>query len=239
MNGALQVSGFALSLLAFVLSCVAIFLPEWRVNDPRGEIVEAIFLHQGLWARCVGQATGQWQCDDWDAKFLGLSTQLQVGRSLAIFSIFFGFGALALSVIGLECSACLQDNKDMKSKMSKIAAGLWVASAFCIGIAVSYYANQIATAFSISNFQTAQIGDRPQVWVFGTSIFLGWAALILGFVGGLVMWCGSYVDDDDDTDDYMSRRVGRGVRRMRESFRESYRALRPGRRPADKEVDYV
>jgi len=162
-----------------------------------------------------------------------------VGRSLAIFCIFFGFGALALSVIGLECSACLQDNKDMKSKMSKVAAGLWFASAFCIGIAVSYYANQIATAFSISNFQTAQSGDRPQVWVFGTSIFLGWAALILGFVGGLVMWCGSYVDEDDDQDDYMSRRVGRGVRRMRESFRESYRALRPGRRPADKEVDYV
>ena len=57
------------------------------------------------------------------------------------------------------------------------------------------YCQQIATAFSVTNFQTAQGGDRPQVWVFGTSIFLGWAALILGFVGGLVMWCGSYVDE--------------------------------------------
>jgi len=240
MNGALQTGGFALALLGFIVSLIAIFLPEWRVNDPRGEIIEVIFLHQGLWARCVGQATGQWQCDDWDAKFLGLSSELQVARGLSIVCAMLGLAGLVLSIVGLECTGCLNDSLHMKSRISLFASGLWIASSVCIGAAVSFYAHQIATAFRISNFQIAAqsgSGNRPNVWVFGTSIFLGWAGMILGVIGGLVMLCGSF-HNEEEVDDYMARsRVGRGVRRMRESFRESYRALRP--RPAQKDVDYV
>ena len=47
MNGALQTGGFVFALIGFVLGMIAIILPEWRVNDPRGDIIEAIFLHQG------------------------------------------------------------------------------------------------------------------------------------------------------------------------------------------------
>jgi len=237
MNGALQTGGFVFALIGFVLGMIAIILPEWRVNDPRGDIIEAIFLHQGLWARCVAQTTGQWQCDDWDAKFLGLSAELQVARSLAIICVFFGIGALLLSVLGLECSSCLSDSISTKSKVSQLASALWIGAGITVGAAVSFYAHQIATAFQISNVQSnASGGNRNTVWVFGNSIFLGWAAMIIGVIGGLLMLCGSF-HNEDDNDDYMNRtRVG-GVRRMRESFRESYRALRP--RPAQKEADYV
>lgn len=239
MNGGLQTGGFVLAFLSFLCACVAIFLPEWQVNDPRGEIIEALFYHQGLWSRCIAQATGQWQCDDWDAKFLGLPSELQVARGLSIICVMLGMAALVLSIFGLECSACLQDAMHTKARVSQVAAALWMISALCIGVAVSFFAHQIATAFNISASQQASGGigqSANQRWVFGTSIFLGWAALILGLLGGLVMLCGSFYTEDED--DYLARtRVGRGVRRMRESFRESYRALRP--RPAQKDVDYV
>jgi len=143
MNGALQTGGFVFALIGFVLGMIAIILPEWRVNDPRGDIIEAIFLHQGLWARCVAQTTGQWQCDDWDAKFLGLSAELQVARSLAIICVFFGIGALLLSVLGLECSSCLSDSISTKSKVSQLASALWIGAGITVGAAVSFYAHQV------------------------------------------------------------------------------------------------
>jgi len=234
LNGAIQTGGFVLGLLGFILNAVAIFLPDWKANDKRLEIIEAIFKHQGLWARCLSQTTGQWHCDDWDAKILGLPVELQVGRWLAVICLICGVVAIAASIIGLECSSCLRDEALTKSRISKIAACCWIASALWMGAAVSFYAYRIVNEYHQANLSINN--SSANVWVFGNSLFFGWAGMFVGVLGGIIMLCGSSYDGDEE-DGYLGQRLGRGVRRMRESFRDSYRAIRP--RPQNKDVDYV
>ena len=68
---------------------------------------------------------------------------LQTARGLACFSLVAGFFGLLLSIVGLECTKCVDDNQKTKSRIALIASACWILSAFTIGIAVSYYANQV------------------------------------------------------------------------------------------------
>lgn len=236
MNGTLQLAGFGLSCIAAILTFVAVFLPEWRRNDPKVEIIESVVRHQGIWLRCTAYATGQWQCDDFDAFFLGLPVQLQTARGLAVFSLVAGFFGLLLSIVGLECTKCVDDNQKTKSRIALIASACWILSAFTIGVAVSYYANQVVQDYQILNFGGQSANETGQRYVFGASLFLGWGAMALGMLGGLVMMCGSFYVESEDDDYWRNNKVGRGVRRMRESFRESFRPVRTNK---DRNVDYV
>jgi len=47
MNGPVQLAGFALSVIALALTMAATFMPEWRRNDPKKEIIESVIRHQG------------------------------------------------------------------------------------------------------------------------------------------------------------------------------------------------
>jgi len=232
MNGPVQLAGFALSLIALICTMAATFMPEWRRNDPKSEIIESVIRHQGIWLRCLAYSTGQWQCDDYDAFFLGLPVQLQTARGLAIFSLVCGFFGLLLSVVGLDCTKCIEDNQKLKSRIALAASACWVLSGFTIGVAVSYYANQVVQDYQTIIFQD----DTGQRYVFGSSLFLGWGAMALGMLGGLVMMCGSFYVESEDGDYWKENRVGRGVRRMRESFRESFRPVSTNNK---RNVDYV
>lgn len=86
--------------------------------------------------------------------------------------------------------------------------------------------------YDASAFFADDVGLR---YVFGTSLFLGWAAMGVGILGGAVMLCGSAYAESEDDEYWNKGRVGKGIRRVRQSFRESYRAVRP----RDKDVDYV
>jgi claudin len=44
---------------------------QWRKNDPGKEIIETLIRSTGLWERCTFQATGHYQCDDYDNYFIG------------------------------------------------------------------------------------------------------------------------------------------------------------------------
>jgi len=97
-----------------------------------------------------------------------------------------------------------------------------------------YYGLQVVQQYSLVLFTD----DRGQRYVFGASLFLGWAAMGIGILGGAIMVCGSFYVESEDDEYWNKGKVGHGLRRMRESFRSSYRAVRP--RPRDKPAaDYV
>ena len=73
-------------------------------------------------------------------------------------------------------------------------------------------------------------------YVFGTSLFLGWGAMVAGILGGAVMLCGSFYVEEEEEEYWNKGPVGKGVRRMQNSFRQSYRAVR-GR--VDRNAEYV
>lgn len=52
-----------------------------------------------------------------------------------------------LSVVGLECTKCVDENQKLKSRIALAASACWVVSGFTIGVAVSYYANQVCNPF--------------------------------------------------------------------------------------------
>uniref|UniRef100_H2Z166 Claudin n=1 Tax=Ciona savignyi TaxID=51511 RepID=H2Z166_CIOSA len=233
-NSSLQVIGMVLSTIALLCTTLAVILPEWRRNDPKGEVIEAVIRHQGIWLRCTSYSTGIWQCDDFDAFFLGLPTRLQVARGLAICSVVFGFFAIMLSIFGMECTKCIESNPRTKCRVAMIAAGFYLASALSIGIAVSYYASQVAQEYTASTILIA-VSDLGQRYVFGSSLFLGWGAMAVGLLGGAIMMCGSFYVEQEEDEYWNKGRVGRGVRRVRSSFRQSFR----GRPIISKDTDYV
>ena len=47
MNGPVQLVGLAMSIIALALTMAATFMPEWRRNDPKDEIIESVIRHQG------------------------------------------------------------------------------------------------------------------------------------------------------------------------------------------------
>nr|XP_002120514.1 claudin-1 [Ciona intestinalis] len=230
-NSSLQAVGLVLSVIAAVCTTLAVILPEWRKNDPKGEVIEAVVRHQGIWLRCTSYSTGIWQCDDFDAFFLGLPAQLQVARGLALCSVVFGFFGIMLSIFGMECTRCIENNPKTKTRIALIASGFFIASALSIGIAVSYYASQVAQEYTASSILL--VNDLGQRYVFGSSLFLGWAAMAIGVLGGAVMMCGSFYVDKEEDEYWNKGRVGRGVRRMRSSFRQSFRPR------VTKDADYV
>lgn len=46
-NGSIQLIGLLIACTGGLCTVIATFLPEWRRNDPSGEVLEAIVRHQG------------------------------------------------------------------------------------------------------------------------------------------------------------------------------------------------
>jgi len=60
-----------------------------------------------------------------------------------LISVVFGVFAMLMSVIGMECTRCVENSSRTKCRVAMVGAVLWILSAFSIGIAVSYYGHQV------------------------------------------------------------------------------------------------
>ncbi|XP_039269113.1 claudin-7-like [Styela clava] len=197
MNGILQLIGFIMNSVGLICVLVTTFVPEWRRNDPAGEVLESIVRHQGIWVRCIAYPTGQWQCDDYDAFFLGLPMQLQVARGLSVTACILGFMGFIVSLVGMQCTNCFEGNPRMKARTSMVGAIAFGLSGISIGAAVSFYAHQVLSEYNrdILLFRD-DIGQR---FIYGVCLFVGWASIAILVLGALVSGCGSLVDDEEDS----------------------------------------
>lgn len=197
MNGALQVIGFILNTVGYICVILATALPEWRRNDPSGEVLESIIRHQGIWVRCISYPTGQWQCDDYDSFFLGLPQPLQVARGLTVTSCVIGGIGLVIALLGMKCTGCMEDSPKSKSRTSLIGAVCFAISGLGIGIAVSYYAHQVLSEYNRNSLLYSD--DVGQRYIYGSCLFIGWAALSVMVLGSIIAACGSMADDEEDS----------------------------------------
>lgn len=195
-NGVLQLIGFTLSTVGFLCTLITTFLPEWRRNDPAGEVLESIIRHQGIWVRCISYPTGQWQCDDYDSFFLGLPIQLQTARGLSVTSCLLGFIAFVVCLLGMQCTNCLEGNPRLKSIVSMGGAICFALSGIGIGSAVSYYAHQVLSEYNRDSLLFQD--DLGQRFIYGSSLFIGWAAMSITLLGSFMLGCGSLPDDEED-----------------------------------------
>merc|ERR1712226_301194 len=97
----------AVFLLAFInlsLTITCIAMPDWRVNDVEGEVVELIKRTQGLWVKCAFFPTGNWQCEDYDRFFIALPAAITGARVFSILSLVMQVFAIIALPMGMMCT---------------------------------------------------------------------------------------------------------------------------------------
>lgn len=191
-----------------MLCCI---MPFWRRNDLEGEVIESIRRSSGLWTKCTWLSTGNWNCDAYDRFFIGLPAALQAARALTIISLFFNLIGMCASIVGLDCTTVAADQPGTKHKCI-MAAGVFVGlSGLCIGIAVSWFAANVLYDYhnplngspyvgtgARGSYSMSNNGDR---YVYGECLFLGWVAMIVSILTGVLFCCNSYNSMNEDPEE--------------------------------------
>lgn len=232
-NGSIQLIGLLIACTGGLCTVIATFLPEWKRNDPTGEVLEAIVRHQGIWIKCISYPTGTWQCDDYDTFFIGLPTSLQVARGMSIVANVFGFFGFIFAIFGLQCTTCLVSNQLAKNRVALGSGACWVGSAVAIGVAASVFSHEILNEYNrVSQFGVADtIGQR---FVYGSALFIGWIGMAVTLLGGLVIVCGSCGESHPITEYQRA-----GARRVASIGRNVSMSFRRGRPAKQDHGEYV
>ena len=98
---------------------------------------------------------------------LHLFKLFQIARGLAVTSVVCIIIAILLSIMGMECTRCMDGSKRTKTRVALFAAGFWIFSSLCIGIAVSYYGHQVRDLDL-----TLQISNRNEARLSVMTIFV-------------------------------------------------------------------
>ena len=103
----MQLLGLVLSIVGWVGGALVCAIPLWRVTAFIGNnIVTAQIIWEGLWMTCIVQSTGQIQCKVYDS-MLALPSDMQAARGLTVLSVLMCGMALALGVVGVKCTKCI------------------------------------------------------------------------------------------------------------------------------------
>ncbi|XP_012503209.1 PREDICTED: claudin-6 [Propithecus coquereli] len=181
-SAGLQILGVVLTLLGWVNALVSCALPMWKVTAFIGNnIVVAQVVWEGLWMSCVVQSTGQMQCKVYDS-LLALPQDLQAARALCVIALLVALLSLLVYLAGAKCTTCVED-KDSKARLVLTSGIIFVISGVLILVPICWTANAI-----IHDFYNPLVADA-QKRELGASLYLGWAASGLLFLGGGLLCC--------------------------------------------------
>lgn len=198
MNETLKFLGFFLSFVSLGLTIATIALPDWRINDVEGEVVELIKRTQGLWVKCAFFPTGNWQCEDYDRFFIALPAAITGARVFSILSLVMQIISIVAQPLGMLCTTLVDHSQiKLKAKITIASGALSLLSAICIGTAVSWYAALVVEDYSrFTTGMTAGIETSVQRFIYGTALYIGWAAMSVLFIQALVLCCSSWGSED-------------------------------------------
>lgn len=154
--------------------------------------------------------------------------------------------AYLLSIVGMECTRFVDANPTLKRRVALVAAVCWMLSGIMMGVAASTFSHEVANPspkllffiplllikYIFLNFFPQVVNDYFALgalgvnaissrWIFGPALFVGWAAMVLSIIGGIVMGCGSF-SENSAAYRYQHnsvRQVGRLGRNFTQSFR--------------------
>ncbi|XP_012599026.1 claudin-6 [Microcebus murinus] len=197
-SAGLQILGVVLTLLGWVNALVSCALPMWKVTAFIGNsIVVAQVVWEGLWMSCVVQSTGQMQCKVYDS-MLALPQDLQAARALCVIALLVALLGLLVYLAGAKCTTCVED-KDSKARLVLTSGIIFVISGVLILVPICWTANAI-----IQNFYNPLVADA-QKRELGASLYLGWAASGLLFLGGGLLCCTCPSGGSRGPSQYMAR----------------------------------
>ncbi|XP_003970945.1 claudin-2 [Takifugu rubripes] len=197
-SAALELMGFFLGLFGLLGTMVSTVLPYWQISAHIGSnIVTAVGNMRGLWMECVYQSTGAFQCETYNS-MLALPSDMQASRALMVISLVLSILAIALAVLGMQCTVCLEGLGAVKGRVAGVGGGLFLTAGFLSLIPVAWTTHEVV--------QTFYRPDLPSSLKFelGECLYVGLASALMSMLGG-GMLCVSCSEENDGR-----RRNGRG-----------------------------
>ncbi|XP_028818003.1 claudin-1-like [Denticeps clupeoides] len=177
----IQLIGFTLALLGLMGLVICTCLNEWKsYTHSDGSALTSEEISVGLWTRCSRLSSGRMQCEVLDS-ILHQPMEIQLSRAVMIASILLSLGGVAVAVMGMRCTTCLEEEKTLKDRVAAAGGGLIVLGGLCALGVVSWYADQV-----VKDFHDAKTVTR---FTLGRALFLGWAGALLSVVGGALLCC--------------------------------------------------
>lgn len=190
-SAALELMGFFLGLLGMLGTLVATVLPYWQISAHIGSnIITAVNNMRGLWMDCVYQSTGAFQCETHNS-MLALPANMQASRALMVISLVLSILAIATSVLGMQCTLCLESSGAVKSRVAGTGGGLFVAAGFLALIPVSWSTHEV-----VQTFYRPNLPDSIK-YELGECLYVGLASALVSMLGG-GMLCVSCCEEQDD-----------------------------------------
>ncbi|XP_020511160.1 claudin-2 [Labrus bergylta] len=189
-SAALELMGFFLGLLGMLGTLVATVLPYWQISAHIGSnIVTAVASMRGLWMECVYQSTGAFQCETYNS-MLALPSDLQTSRALMVISIVLSILAIAISVLGMQCTLCLEGTGTVKNRVAGTGGGLFLAAGFMALIPVAWTTHEVVQTFYRPNLPASMKFE------LGECLYVGLASSLITMLGG-GMLCVSCCEEQD------------------------------------------
>ncbi|NWH75195.1 CLD1 protein, partial [Piaya cayana] len=182
-SGGLQLLGFVLAFVGWIGIITSTILPQWKMLAyGQGGIVTYQSIYEGLWMSCAMYSTGQIQCKIFDS-LLGLSSDMHATRALMMCGIFLGFVAILISMIGMKCMKCMEDDQVKKMRMAIFGGVVFIVSGLATLVASAMYGNKVIREFYDPY---TPVNGRYE---FGPAVFVAWAAAALVMLGGSFLCC--------------------------------------------------
>jgi len=182
-SGALEIVGMCVTLIGLIGVAASTGMPMWRVTAFIGEnIIVMETRYEGLWMNCYRQANIRMQCKVYDS-LLALSPDLQAARGLMCCSVALTGLGLLIAIVGMRCTACIQDNDRAKRMILIISGCMILMGCFCCLIPVSWTGHAI-----IQDFYNPLLIDA-QRRELGEALYIGWVSSAFLFAGGCIFTC--------------------------------------------------
>lgn len=199
-NSALEIVALLLTVIGLIGAAASTGMPMWRVTAFIGEnIIVFETRYEGLWMNCFRQANIRMQCKVYDS-LLALTPDLQAARGLMCCAVALAGLGLMISIVGMQCTSCIQNNNRAKRMILIIAGSMIIMSCICVLIPVSWTGHVI-----IRDFYNPLLIDA-QRRELGEALYIGWVASALLFAGGCMFTCCNLQSEDKGSERYMYSR---------------------------------
>ncbi|XP_049604119.1 claudin 15-like a [Syngnathus scovelli] len=176
MSTAVEVTGFIMSLVSWLITGAALANDYWKISTVAGSVIISQRQFENLWHSCAENSAGIAECRDFES-LLSLPGHVQACRALMIVSLLLGLGSMVVSLLGLKCIKIGSAGDASKAKMAVTGGILSILAGLCCLTAVSWYANMVVQDF----YNPLYVGAKFEM---GVGLYLGWGGACLAVLGG-------------------------------------------------------
>ncbi|XP_048043589.1 claudin 15-like a isoform X2 [Chanodichthys erythropterus] len=147
MSTALEVTGFFMCLVGWMVTGLAVANDYWKISSVQGTVIISNRLYENLWHACGEDSSGKANCQDFQS-MLALPVHIQACRALTIIALILGLVGIILSTMGLKCIKIGSKTDESKGKTMVIGGIIFIFAGICTMVAVSWYAARVVAEFN-------------------------------------------------------------------------------------------